>query len=176
MADLGAREADNPHARPGTPLSFEDTFFLELRDDALSATRAAVEEGTVPGGGTALLRAVRALDGLVGENEDETTGIEIIRRAVEEPLRQIVANAGKEGAVIAQRVKDGEGDFGYNARLDQFENLYASGVIDPAKVTRVALENAASIAGMFLTTECIVVDKPEEAPAAPMNPGMGGMM
>ena len=144
-------------------------------DDALSATRAAVEEGTVPGGGTAYLRAVRALDGLNGENDDETTGIEIVRRAVEEPLRQIVANAGKEGAVIVQRVKEGQADFGYNARTDNFENLYTSGVIDPAKVTRVALENAASIAGMFLTTVCVIADKKEEAPAAAMNPGMGGM-
>ena len=160
----------------GAPSEVEMKEKKDRVDDALSATRAAVEEGTVPGGGTALLRAVRALDGLVGENEDETTGIEIIRRAVEEPLRQIVANAGKEGAVIVQRVKDGEGDFGYNARLDQFENLYTSGVIDPAKVTRVALENAASIAGMFLTTECVIADKKEDAPAMPaMNPGMGGM-
>ena len=160
----------------GAPSEVEMKEKKDRVDDALSATRAAVEEGTVPGGGTALLRAVRALDGLVGENEDETTGIEIIRRAVEEPLRQIVANAGKEGAVIVQRVKDGEGDFGYNARLDQFENLYASGVIDPAKVTRVALENAASIAGMFLTTECVIADKKEDAPAMPaMAPGMGGM-
>lgn len=160
----------------GAPSEVEMKEKKDRVDDALSATRAAVEEGTVPGGGTALLRAVRALDGFVGENEDETTGIEIIRRAVEEPLRQIVANAGKEGAVIVQRVKDGEGDFGYNARLDQFENLYASGVIDPAKVTRVALENAASIAGMFLTTECVIADKKEDAPAMPaMSPGMGGM-
>ena len=160
----------------GAPSEVEMKEKKDRVDDALSATRAAVEEGTVPGGGTALLRAVRALDGLVGENEDETTGIEIIRRAVEEPLRQIVANAGKEGAVIVQRVKDGEGDFGYNACLDQFENLYASGVIDPAKVTRVALENAASIAGMFLTTECVIADKKEDAPAMPaMSPGMGGM-
>ena len=160
----------------GAPSEVEMKEKKDRVDDALSATRAAVEEGTVPGGGTALLRAVRALDGLAGENEDEATGIEIIRRAVEEPLRQIVANAGKEGAVIVQRVKDGEGDFGYNARLDQFENLYASGVIDPAKVTRVALENAASIAGMFLTTECVIADKKEDAPAMPaMNPGMGGM-
>ena len=160
----------------GAPSEVEMKEKKDRVDDALSATRAAVEEGTVPGGGTALLRAVRALDGLVGENEDETTGIEIIRRAVEEPLRQIVANAGKEGAVIVQRVKDGEGDFGYNARQDKFENLYASGVIDPAKVTRVALENAASIAGMFLTTECIIADKKEDAPAMPaMAPGMGGM-
>ena len=160
----------------GAPSEVEMKEKKDRVDDALSATRAAVEEGTVPGGGTALLRAVRALDGLVGENEDETTGIEIIRRAVEEPLRQIVANAGKEGAVIVQRVKDGEGDFGYNARQDKFETLYASGVIDPAKVTRVALENAASIAGMFLTTECVIADKKEDAPAMPaMAPGMGGM-
>ena len=161
----------------GAPSEVEMKEKKDRVDDALSATRAAVEEGTVPGGGTALLRAVRALDDLVGENDDETTGIEIIRRAVEEPLRQIVANAGKEGAVIVQRVKDGEGDFGYNARLDQFENLYVSGVIDPAKVTRVALENAASIAGMFLTTECVIAEKKEDTPAMPaMAPGMGGMM
>ena len=160
----------------GAPSEVEMKEKKDRVDDALSATRAAVEEGTVPGGGTALLRAVRALDGLVGENDDETTGIEIIRRAVEEPLRQIVANAGKEGAVIVQRVKDGEGDFGYNARQDQFENLYVSGVIDPAKVTRIALENAASIAGMFLTTECVIAEKKEDAPAMPaMAPGMGGM-
>ena len=160
----------------GAPSEVEMKEKKDRVDDALSATRAAVEEGTVPGGGTALLRAVRALDGLVGESDDETTGIEIIRRAVEEPLRQIVANAGKEGAVIVQRVKDGEGDFGYNARLDQFENLYVSGVIDPAKVTRVALENAASIAGMFLTTECVIAEKKEDTPAMPaMAPGMGGM-
>lgn len=144
-------------------------------DDALSATRAAVEEGTVPGGGTALIRAAVALEGFVGDNDDETTGIEIVKRAIEEPLRQIVANAGKEGAVIVQKVKDGEGDFGYNARYDRFENLYASGVIDPAKVTRVALENAASIAGMFLTTECVIADKKEEHPAPAMPAGMGGM-
>ncbi len=144
-------------------------------DDALSATRAAVEEGTVPGGGTAYIRAIKTLEGLEGENEDETTGIEIVKRAIEEPLRQIVANAGKEGAVIVQKVKDGEGDFGYNARQDKFENLYASGVIDPAKVTRVALENAASIAGMFLTTECVVADKKDENAMPAMPAGMGGM-
>ena len=159
----------------GAPSEVEMKEKKDRVDDALSATRAAVEEGTVPGGGTAYLRAVRALDGLNGENDDETTGIEIVRRAVEEPLRQIVANAGKEGAVIVQRVKEGQADFGYNARTDNFENLYTSGVIDPAKVTRVALENAASIAGMFLTTECVIADKKEEAPAAAMNPGMGGM-
>lgn len=145
-------------------------------DDALSATRAAVAEGIVPGGGVAYIRAIKSLDGLKGDNEDETTGIEIIRRAIEEPLRQIVANAGLEGAVIVQKVKDGEGDFGYNARTDQYENLLKSGVIDPAKVTRVALENAASIAGMFLTTECVIAEKKEDNPAPAMpNPGMGGM-
>lgn len=149
-------------------------------DDALSATHAAVEEGTVPGGGTAYIRAIASLEGLKGENEDETTGIEIVKRAIEEPLRQIVANAGKEGAVIVQKVKEGKDDFGYNARKDTFENLYAAGVIDPAKVSRVALENAASIAGMFLTTECVVADKKEENSAMPAMPqgmgGMGGMM
>ncbi|MBO5553103.1 MAG: chaperonin GroEL [Paludibacteraceae bacterium] len=146
-------------------------------DDALSATRAAVEEGIVPGGGVMYIRAQKALEGLKGENEDEQTGIEIIRRAIEEPLRQIVANAGKEGAVVVDNVRSGEGDFGYNARTDKYEPLFAAGVVDPAKVTRVALENAASIAGMFLTTECVIVDKPEEHPAPAMpNPGMGGMM
>lgn len=149
-------------------------------EDALSATRAAIEEGTVPGGGTAYIRAIAALEGLKGENEDETTGIEIVKRAIEEPLRQIVANAGKEGAVVVQKVKEGKEDFGYNARTDVFENLYTTGVIDPAKVTRVALENAASIAGMFLTTECVIADKKEDNPAAPAMPGgmggMGGMM
>ncbi|MDR0230886.1 MAG: chaperonin GroEL [Dysgonamonadaceae bacterium] len=148
-------------------------------DDALSATRAAIEEGTVPGGGIAYIRAITALENLKGENEDETTGIEIIKRAIEEPLRQIVENAGKEGAVIVQKVKEGKADFGYNARKDVYENLYAAGVIDPAKVTRVALENAASIAGMFLTTECVIAEKKEEN-AGPMMPpmggGMGGMM
>ncbi len=124
---------------------------------------------------TAYIRATLALDGLTGDNDDETTGIEIVKRAIEEPLRQIVANAGKEGAVIVQRVREGKDDFGYNARLDKFENLYASGVIDPAKVTRVALENAASIAGMFLTTECVIADKKEDNPAPAMAPGMGGM-
>ena len=145
-------------------------------DDALSATRAAIEEGTVPGGGIAYVRAIAALEGLKGENEDETTGIEIIKRAIEEPLRQIVANAGKEGAVVVQKVKEGAADFGYNARTDVYENMYAAGVIDPAKVTRVALENAASIAGMFLTTECVISEKKEENPAPAMNPGMGGGM
>ncbi len=147
-------------------------------DDALSATRAAIEEGIVPGGGVTYIRAQKALDGLKGENEDEQTGIEIVRRAIEEPLRQIVTNAGKEGAVVVDKVRAGEGDFGYNARKDTYENLRAAGVVDPAKVTRVALENAASIAGMFLTTECVIVDKKEETPAPAMQQGggMGGMM
>lgn len=152
-------------------------------EDALSATRAAIEEGTVPGGGTAYIRAIDALESLKGETDDETTGIEIVKRAIEEPLRQIVANAGKEGAVVVQKVRDGKADFGYNARLDKYENLAASGVIDPAKVARVALENAASIAGMFLTTECVVAEKKDDkadmnaaAAAAAMGGGMGGMM
>ena len=147
-------------------------------DDALRATRAAIEEGIVPGGGVAYIRALESLEGLKGENADEATGIEIIKRAIEEPLRQIVANAGKEGAVVVQKVREGEGDFGYNARTDTYENLHAAGVVDPAKVTRVALENAASIAGMFLTTECVIVEKKEEKPEMPMNGmgGMGGMM
>ncbi len=145
-------------------------------DDALRATRAAIEEGIVPGGGVAYIRALDALEGLKGDNADETTGIEIIKRAIEEPLRQIVQNAGKEGAVVVQKVREGKGDFGYNARTDVYENLHAAGVVDPAKVTRVALENAASIAGMFLTTECVIVEKKEEKPEMPMNPGMGGMM
>jgi chaperonin GroEL len=144
-------------------------------DDALSATRAAVEEGIVPGGGVAYLRAITSLEGLTGENEDETTGIEIVKRAIEEPMRQIVSNSGKEGAVVVQKVKEGKGDFGYNARTDKYENLYETGVIDPAKVTRVALENAASIAGMFLTTECVLVEEKEDNPA-PMPGGMGGGM
>lgn len=146
-------------------------------DDALHATRAAVEEGTVPGGGVAYIRAISALEGLKGENEDETTGIEIIKRAIEEPLRQIVNNAGKEGAVVVQRVKEGKAAFGYNARTDVYEDLNQAGVVDPAKVTRIALENAASIAGMFLTTECVVAEKKEDLPPMPpMNPGMGGGM
>ena len=146
-------------------------------DDALCATRAAIEEGVVAGGGTTYIRALEALTGLKGDNADEQTGINIVARAIEEPLRQIVINAGGEGAVVVQKVREGEGDFGYNARTDVYEDLRAAGVIDPAKVARVALENAASIAGMFLTTECLIVDKPEEKPAMPMgNPGMGGMM
>ena len=148
-------------------------------DDALSATRAAIEEGIVPGGGVAYIRSIKDLEGLKGDCDDEQTGIEIVKRAIEEPLRQIVFNAGKEGAVVVQKVKEGEGDFGYNARFDRYEALLAAGVVDPAKVARVALENAASIAGMFLTTECVITDKKEEnpAPAMPaMGGGMGGMM
>ena len=146
-------------------------------DDALCATRAAIEEGVVVGGGTTYIRAQEALKDLKGDNADEQTGINIVARAIEEPLRQIVTNAGGEGAVVVQKVREGEGDFGYNARTDCYEDLRQKGVIDPAKVARVALENAASIAGMFLTTECLIVDKPEEKPAMPMaQPGMGGMM
>ena len=147
-------------------------------DDALCATRAAIEEGVVAGGGTTYIRALEALADVKGDNADEQTGINIVARAIEEPLRQIVINAGGEGAVVVQKVREGKGDFGYNAHLDVYEDLRKSGVIDPAKVARVALENAASIAGMFLTTECLVVDKPEEKPAMPMGgaPGMGGMM
>ena len=148
-------------------------------DDALSATRAAVEEGIVPGGGVMYIRAIASLEGMTGDNEDETTGIEIIKRAIEEPLRQIVVNSGKEGAVVVQKVKEGTGDYGYNARVDEYQNLLETGVIDPAKVTRVALENAASIAGMFLTTECVLVEEKEDHPAPampPMGGGMGGMM
>ncbi len=148
-------------------------------EDALSATRAAVEEGTIPGGGVAYIRAIADLENLKGDNDDETTGIEIVKRAIEEPLRQIIANSGKEGAVIVQKVREGSADFGYNARTEQFENLYETGVIDPAKVGRVALENAASIAGMFLSTECVITDIKEENPAPQMpmgGGGMGGMM
>lgn len=163
----------------GAPSEVEMKEKKDRVDDALSATRAAIEEGTVPGGGVAYIRAIESLDGLKGENEDETTGIEIIKRAIEEPLRQIVNNCGREGAVVVQKVREGKGNYGYNARLDIYEDLVASGVIDPAKVARVALENAASIAGMFLTTECIIADKKEEnaGPAMPpMGGGMGGMM
>jgi chaperonin GroEL len=145
-------------------------------DDALAATRAAVEEGIVPGGGVAYIRASEAIEKLKGANEDENTGIAIIKRAIEEPLRQIIANAGLEGAVIVQKVREGKADFGYNARTDKYENLFAAGVIDPTKVTRIALENAASIAAMLLTTECVLSEAKEETPAMPMgNPGMGGM-
>ena len=145
-------------------------------DDALCATRAAMEEGVVVGGGTTYIRAQEALKDLKGENQDEQTGINIVCRAIEEPLRQIIANAGGEGAVVVDNVRQGKGDYGYNARKDVYEDLRAAGVIDPAKVSRVALENAASIAGMFLTTECLIVDKAEETPAMPAAPGMGGMM
>ena len=145
-------------------------------DDALCATRAAIEEGIVPGGGVAYIRSIDCLEGIEVANADEKTGVAIVKRAIEEPLRQIVANAGKEGAVVVQKVREGEGDFGYNARADVYENLFAAGVVDPAKVTRVALENAASIAGMFLTTECVIVEKKEDKPEMPMGaPGMGGM-
>ena len=145
-------------------------------DDALCATRAAIEEGIVPGGGVAYIRSIDCLETLEAVNADEKTGIAIIKRAIEEPLRQIVANAGKEGAVVVQKVREGKADYGYNARADVYENLFAAGVVDPAKVTRVALENAASIAGMFLTTECVIVEKKEDKPEMPMGaPGMGGM-
>ena len=145
-------------------------------DDALCATRAAIEEGIVPGGGVAYIRSIDSLEGIEVVNEDEKTGVAIVKRAIEEPLRQIVANAGKEGAVVVQKVREGKGDYGYNARADVYENLFAAGVVDPAKVTRVALENAASIAGMFLTTECVIVEKKEDKPEMPMGaPGMGGM-
>ena len=160
----------------GAPSEVEMKEKKDRVDDALSATRAAIAEGIVPGGGVAYIRCIDALENIKGENEDETTGIEIVKRAIEEPLRQIVANAGKEGAVIVQKVKEGKEDFGYNARKDEYENFFAAGVIDPAKVTRVALENAASIAGMFLTTECVIADKKEETPAPNAGgPGMGGM-
>ncbi len=159
----------------GAPSEVEMKEKKDRVDDALSATRAAIAEGIVPGGGVAYIRSLDAVSTLRGENDDEQTGIEIVLRAIEEPLRQIAANAGVEGAVIVQKVREGKGDFGYNARTGVYENLHAAGVIDPAKVTRVALENAASIAGMFLTTECVIADvKEENAPAMPA-PGMGGM-
>lgn len=147
-------------------------------DDALCATRAAIEEGVVAGGGTTYIRALEALNQVKGDNADEQTGVNIVERAIEEPLRQIVTNAGGEGAVVVQKVREGKGDFGYNARTDVYEDMRKAGVIDPAKVARVALENAASIAGMFLTTECVITDKPEDTPAMPPmgGPGMGGMM
>ncbi|MDD6669890.1 MAG: chaperonin GroEL [Bacteroidales bacterium] len=160
----------------GAPSEVEMKEKKDRVDDALSATRAAVAEGIVPGGGVAYIRCVESLETLQGDNDDENTGIQIVKRAIEEPLRQIVANAGLEGAIIVQKVKDGAGDFGFNARSDKYENFFETGVIDPAKVTRVALENAASIAGMFLTTECVISEKKEENPAPAMpNPGMGGM-
>ena len=161
----------------GAPSEVEMKEKKDRVDDALSATRAAIAEGIVPGGGVAYIRTLPMLEELKGDNDDENTGIQIIRRAIEEPMRQIVDNAGVEGAVIVQKVKEGKGDFGYNARTGEYQNFFESGVIDPAKVTRVALENAASIAGMFLTTECVIADKKEENTAAPAmpNPGMGGM-
>ena len=159
----------------GAPSEVEMKEKKDRVDDALSATRAAIAEGIVPGGGVAYIRCLPVLDELKGVNDDENTGIQIIRRAIEEPLRQIVNNAGVEGAVILQKVREGSGDYGYNARTDSFENFFETGVIDPAKVTRVALENAASIAGMFLTTECVIADKKEDTPAMPANPPMGGM-
>ena len=158
----------------GAPSEVEMKEKKDRVDDALCATRAAIEEGIVPGGGVAYIRAIPSLENLKGETADEQTGIQIIRRAIEEPLRQIVYNAGKEGAVVVQKVAEGKGDFGYNARMDRYEDLKKAGVVDPAKVTRVALENAASIAGMFLTTECVIVEKKEDKPVMPA-PGMGGM-
>ncbi len=162
----------------GAPTETEMKEKKDRVEDALSATRAAVEEGIIPGGGVAYVRSLSALTNLKGDNEDETTGIRIIQRAIEEPLRQIVANAGLDGAVVVEKVREGKGDFGYNARADRYENLLESGVIDPTKVARVALENASSIAGMILTTECVMVDIKEEnpAPMAGGAPGMGGMM
>ena len=159
----------------GAPSETEMKEKKDRVDDALCATRAAIEEGIVAGGGVAYIRAISALDKLKGDNADETTGIQIIRRAIEEPLRQIVFNSGKEGAVVVQKVAEGKGNFGYNARFDRYEDLMKAGVVDPAKVARVALENAASIAGMFLTTECVIVEKKEDKPMPAMNPGMGGM-
>ena len=160
----------------GAPSEVEMKEKKDRVDDALSATRAAIAEGIVPGGGVAYIRAIKALDNVKGDNDVECTGIAIIKRAIEEPMRQIVANAGLEGAVVIQKVKEGTGDYGYNARTGEYEHLFQTGVIDPAKVTRVALENAASIAGMFLTTECVIADKKEENPAPAMPaPGMGGM-
>ena len=160
----------------GAPSEVEMTEKKDRVDDALRATRAAAAEGIVPGGGVAYIRCLDDLEGFTGDNDDETTGIRIVKRAIEEPLRQIVNNAGLEGAVVVNEVRNGKDDFGYNARTEKYENLYETGVIDPAKVTRVALENAASIAGMFLSTECVIAEKKEEAPAAAAAPGMGGMM
>ena len=159
----------------GAPSEIEMKEKKDRVDDALSATRAAVEEGIIPGGGVAYIRAIKSLEGLKGDNDDQTTGIAIIRRALEEPLRQIVANAGIEGSVIVQEVKKGKGDYGFNARTEKYENLYETGVIDPTKVARVALENAASIAGMILTTETIIADIADEKDHGGGNPGMGGM-
>ena len=162
----------------GAPSEVEMKEKKDRVDDALCATRAAIEEGIVAGGGVAYIRATTALDGLKGENADETTGIRIVERAIEEPLRQIVENAGLEGSVVVNNVKNEKGDYGYNARADRYEDLRKAGIIDPAKVARVALENAASIAGMFLTTECVICEAKEDKPEMPMGgaPGMGGMM
>jgi chaperonin GroEL len=161
----------------GAPSEVEMKEKKDRVDDALHATRAAIEEGIIPGGGVAYIRAIEALENLKGENEDEETGIEIVKRAIEEPLRQIAFNAGKEGAVIVNKVKEGKGDFGYNARNEKFENFFETGVLDPAKVARIALENAASVAGMFLTTECVITEKKEENPGPQMpGGGMGDMM
>ena len=159
----------------GAPTEVEMKEKKDRVEDALNATRAAVEEGIVPGGGVAYIRAINALDAVKADNEDEKTGVNIIRRALEEPMRQIVENAGLEGSVIVDKVKAGKADYGYNAREDRYENLLETGVIDPTKVTRIALENAASVAGMFLTTECVIADKPEPKAAMPApQPGMGG--
>ena len=162
----------------GAPSEVEMKEKKDRVDDALCATRAAIEEGIIPGGGVAYIRAQKVLEGMTGANADETTGIQIVRRAIEEPLRQIVNNAGEEASVVVNNVRNGQGDYGYNAREDKYENMKASGIIDPAKVTRVALENAASIAGMFLTTECVICEAKEDKPEMPMGgaPGMGGMM
>ena len=162
----------------GAPTETEMKEKKDRVDDALCATRAAIEEGIIPGGGVAYIRAQKALEEVKGANQDEQTGIKIIYRAIEEPLRQIVNNAGEEASVVVNNVRAGKGDYGYNAREDKYENMEASGIIDPVKVTRVALENAASIAGMFLTTECVICDKKEDKPEMPMGgaPGMGGMM
>ena len=162
----------------GAPTETEMKEKKDRVDDALCATRAAIEEGIIPGGGVAYIRAQKALEEVKGANQDEQTGIKIIYRAIEEPLRQIVNNAGEEASVVVNNVRAGKDDYGYNAREDKYENMKASGIIDPVKVTRVALENAASIAGMFLTTECVICDKKEDKPEMPMGgaPGMGGMM
>jgi chaperonin GroEL len=162
----------------GAPSEVEMKEKKDRVDDALCATRAAIEEGIIPGGGVAYIRAIKALDGMKGDNADETTGIRIVERAIEEPLRQIVENAGLEGSVVVNNVKNEKGDYGYNARADRYEDLRKAGIIDPAKVARVALENAASIAGMFLTTECVICEAKEDKPEMPMGgaPGMGGMM
>jgi chaperonin GroEL len=160
----------------GAPTEVEMKEKKDRVDDALAATRAAVEEGVIAGGGVALLRAIETLDKIKTVNEDEMTGVAIVKRAAEEPLRQIIANAGQEGAVIVQEVKAGKNDFGYNARTEKFENLVKAGVVDPTKVTRIAVENAASIAAMLLTTECVIADQPEEAPAGAAMPPMGGGM